>query len=220
MYESVIAELEELTMTHPLRERFYDQLMVALYRSGHQAQALGVYERARRCLADELGITPVPALNKRMQQILSHSPELTNPLTTSFSPEARRSPSITLRSGHMRPPTPPTVLPTQDRPPHTRASAPALPRGPVTSGSAACGGSDLHQLRALVEQLAAQQQVLVSTVRNLSHQLEQTMGNGENARAALSGETPRTEPPSRRGGGAGGPGHGRRSHEHRERQSQ
>ena len=43
----VIGELEGLTARHPLRERFWEQLMLALYRSGRQAEALGAYQRAR-----------------------------------------------------------------------------------------------------------------------------------------------------------------------------
>ncbi|WP_081241107.1 AfsR/SARP family transcriptional regulator [Streptomyces viridosporus] len=72
----IIGELERLTADHPLRERFYDLLMVALYRSGRQAEALGVYERARRCLVTALGIEPGPALRGRMEAILGHSPGL------------------------------------------------------------------------------------------------------------------------------------------------
>ncbi|MFI6689118.1 BTAD domain-containing putative transcriptional regulator [Streptomyces sp. NPDC050485] len=75
----ISGELEKLTADHPLRERFYDLLMVALYRSGRQAEALGVYERARRCLASALGIGPGPALRGRMEAILHQSPSLSAP---------------------------------------------------------------------------------------------------------------------------------------------
>ncbi|MER5886590.1 AfsR/SARP family transcriptional regulator [Streptomyces sp. NPDC001941] len=75
----ITGELEKLTADHPLRERFYDLLMVALYRSGRQAEALGVYERARRRLVDALGIEPGPALRGRMEAILNHAPDLTAP---------------------------------------------------------------------------------------------------------------------------------------------
>ncbi|WP_406134664.1 BTAD domain-containing putative transcriptional regulator [Streptomyces sp. NBC_01089] len=71
-----IGELERLTADHPLRERFYDLLMVALYRSGRQTEALGVYERARRRLVGALGIEPGPALRARLDAILAHSPGL------------------------------------------------------------------------------------------------------------------------------------------------
>ncbi|MFD7080909.1 BTAD domain-containing putative transcriptional regulator [Streptomyces sp. NPDC059918] len=72
-------ELERLTARHPVRERFYDLQMLALYRCGRQAEALGVYERARRRLVDGLGVEPGPALRGRMEAILHHSPSLSVP---------------------------------------------------------------------------------------------------------------------------------------------
>ncbi|MEU2929445.1 AfsR/SARP family transcriptional regulator [Streptomyces sp. NPDC007251] len=76
-YAEITSDLERLTADHPLHERFYDLLMVALYRCGRQAEALGVYERARRRLVTTLGIEPGPALRCRMEAILNHSPTLT-----------------------------------------------------------------------------------------------------------------------------------------------
>jgi DNA-binding SARP family transcriptional activator len=70
----ITSELERLTADHPLRERFYDLLMAALYRGGRQTEALGVYERARRRLVGTLGIEPGPALRCRLEEILNHSP--------------------------------------------------------------------------------------------------------------------------------------------------
>lgn len=75
----ITGELEKLTADHPLHERFYDLLMVALYRSGRQAEALGVYERARRHLVEALNIEPGPALRARMEAILNHAPDLAAP---------------------------------------------------------------------------------------------------------------------------------------------
>nr|AAD40805.1 hypothetical pathway specific regulatory protein TylT [Streptomyces fradiae] len=75
----IIGELENLVADHPLRERFYDLLMLALYRSGRQAEALGVYERARRRLVEALGIEPGPVLRCRMEAILNHAPGLSAP---------------------------------------------------------------------------------------------------------------------------------------------
>ncbi|MFG2359084.1 BTAD domain-containing putative transcriptional regulator [Streptomyces sp. NPDC048521] len=66
----ITGELEELTIAHPLRERFYELLMTALYRGGRQAEALLTYERARRRLVHDLGVEPGPALRCRMQSIL------------------------------------------------------------------------------------------------------------------------------------------------------
>jgi DNA-binding SARP family transcriptional activator len=73
----IISPLERLTAAHPLRERFYDLLMVALYRCGRQVEALGVYERARRHLITVLGVEPGPALRSRLEAILNHAPTLT-----------------------------------------------------------------------------------------------------------------------------------------------
>jgi DNA-binding SARP family transcriptional activator/DNA-binding beta-propeller fold protein YncE len=72
----LVAELRELVATHPLRERLRGQLMVALYRSGRQAEALEVYSQGRRALREELGIEPGPALSRLQQGILGHDREL------------------------------------------------------------------------------------------------------------------------------------------------
>jgi DNA-binding SARP family transcriptional activator len=73
----LVAELEPLVREHPLRERLRAQLMLALYRSGRQAEALDVYRQTRRLLVDELGIEPSPALHELEQAILHQDPELT-----------------------------------------------------------------------------------------------------------------------------------------------
>ncbi|MEU1852662.1 AfsR/SARP family transcriptional regulator [Streptomyces sp. NPDC019990] len=78
-HDEIIGELEELTTDHPMRERFYDLLMVALYRCGRQAEALSVYDRARKRLVHELGVEPGPALRGRMDAILRHDPGLAVP---------------------------------------------------------------------------------------------------------------------------------------------
>ena len=57
-HTQAVADLEVLTWAHPLRERLWGQLMLALYRSDRQAQALGVFERARRRLSEDLGVDP------------------------------------------------------------------------------------------------------------------------------------------------------------------
>jgi DNA-binding SARP family transcriptional activator/DNA-binding beta-propeller fold protein YncE len=73
----VTAELETLATEHPLRERLRAQLMLALYRSGRQADALRVYGETRRTLVDELGIEPGPDLKTLEQAILDHDDTLT-----------------------------------------------------------------------------------------------------------------------------------------------
>ena len=61
-HSAVVGELEALTGRHQLRERLWAQLMLALYRSGRQGEALAAYRRARAMLAEELGIDPSPEL--------------------------------------------------------------------------------------------------------------------------------------------------------------
>ncbi|AKJ15820.1 hypothetical protein ABB07_39090 (plasmid) [Streptomyces incarnatus] len=75
-HREITGELMELTTDHPTRERFYDLLMVAFYRCGRQAEALGVYERARNRMVHELGVEPGPALRGLMEAILHHDPAL------------------------------------------------------------------------------------------------------------------------------------------------
>jgi DNA-binding SARP family transcriptional activator/WD40 repeat protein len=72
----VIGELESLTTRHPLRERFWEQRMLALYRAGRQGEALAAYQRAREILADDLGIDPSPELRRVHERILAQSPDL------------------------------------------------------------------------------------------------------------------------------------------------
>jgi DNA-binding SARP family transcriptional activator len=72
----ITGELVELTTAHPIRERFYDLLMVCFYRCGRQAEALGVYERAHNRMVSELGVGPSPALRGLMEGILHHDPAL------------------------------------------------------------------------------------------------------------------------------------------------
>jgi DNA-binding SARP family transcriptional activator len=66
----LVAELEALIRRQPLRERLRSQLMLALYRSGRQAEALAAYREARRTLVDELGIEPGPELQALYGSIL------------------------------------------------------------------------------------------------------------------------------------------------------
>jgi DNA-binding SARP family transcriptional activator/tetratricopeptide (TPR) repeat protein len=69
-------ELEAFVSAHPLRERPRGQLMLALYRSGRQADALEAYRAARETLVDELGIDPSTELQRLEQAILRHDPSL------------------------------------------------------------------------------------------------------------------------------------------------
>ena len=73
------ARMESVVADHPLREAAWGRLMLSLYRQGRQADALRVYQRARRLLVEELGVEPGPELRKLEQQVLAHSPELEGP---------------------------------------------------------------------------------------------------------------------------------------------
>jgi hypothetical protein len=72
-------ELDALAQEHPLRERLWGQLMVALYRSGRQGDALRAYQRARTVLADELGVDPGIALKRLESAVLNQDPALGGP---------------------------------------------------------------------------------------------------------------------------------------------
>ncbi|MFI5561568.1 BTAD domain-containing putative transcriptional regulator [Amycolatopsis japonica] len=78
-HADVVAELTELVWEHPLREHFQAQLMLALYRSGRQAEALEVYRRARALLTGELGLEPGAELTGLAQAILRTDPALDLP---------------------------------------------------------------------------------------------------------------------------------------------
>ena len=81
-HAEVIGELEGLINEHPLKERLRGQLMLALYRSGRQAEALDSFGEARRILTEELGIEPSRALRDLQQAILSQDPHLDVPQET------------------------------------------------------------------------------------------------------------------------------------------
>ena len=75
-HAAAVAELEELAGRYPFRERLAGLLMLALYRSGRQAEALQAFQAARRTLADELGIDPGRWLRQLETGILRQDPGL------------------------------------------------------------------------------------------------------------------------------------------------
>jgi DNA-binding SARP family transcriptional activator len=75
-HAAATAELQELARRHPFRERLYGLLMLALYRSGRQAEALRAFQAARRVLGEELGIDPSPWLRQLEVDILRQAPAL------------------------------------------------------------------------------------------------------------------------------------------------
>jgi DNA-binding SARP family transcriptional activator/streptogramin lyase len=81
-HAEVVPELETLARRYPLRERLHAQLMLALYRCGRQADALGVYHEARGRLTDELGLEPGGELRELQKAVLSQDPSLAAPAPT------------------------------------------------------------------------------------------------------------------------------------------
>src|SRR5262249_32361225 len=78
-HADLVGELDALVSQHPVRERLRAQLMLALYRSGRQADALETYQAARRVLTDELGLEPSAVLGDLQRAILSHDSSLQAP---------------------------------------------------------------------------------------------------------------------------------------------
>ncbi|MEV6169313.1 BTAD domain-containing putative transcriptional regulator [Streptomyces sp. NPDC051954] len=85
-HAEAVSELTALTAEHPLRERLRELLMLALYRSGRQAEALAVYADTRRLLAEELGVDPRPGLRELQQRILQADPGLAEPSAPAAEP--------------------------------------------------------------------------------------------------------------------------------------
>jgi DNA-binding SARP family transcriptional activator len=88
---ALVPELETHVRAHPARERLWGQLMVALYRSGRQADALERYRRARRALIDKFGIEPGRELKGLERAILTQDPALDAP-TAATTGHLRRPP--------------------------------------------------------------------------------------------------------------------------------
>jgi DNA-binding SARP family transcriptional activator len=100
-HAQLVGELEALIARHPLRERLRAQLMLALYRSARQAEALDAYRAARRELQDELGLDPSAELQQLEQAILRQDPALDPP------PKPGTEGSDPLSHPHSRGQTPP-----------------------------------------------------------------------------------------------------------------
>lgn len=75
-HQQVLSELQRTVATEPLRERLCGQLMLALYRSGRQTDALNAYYTVRTTLVEKVGLEPSPALRSLQQAILTHDPGL------------------------------------------------------------------------------------------------------------------------------------------------
>ncbi|MFJ9441066.1 AfsR/SARP family transcriptional regulator [Kitasatospora sp. NPDC101235] len=82
LHAEIVGELNSLTAEHPLRERLRELLMLALYRCGRQAEALGVYTDTRKLLIEELGVEPGAGLSAMHTRILAADPDLAPPIAS------------------------------------------------------------------------------------------------------------------------------------------
>jgi DNA-binding SARP family transcriptional activator len=89
-HAELVGELRSLVREHPLKERFRAQLMLALYRSGRQAEALDVYRQGRSLFAAELGIEPGESLKRLERAILQQDETLAPPPGAARPPVHRR----------------------------------------------------------------------------------------------------------------------------------
>ncbi len=118
-HEQLVLELAGLVREQPFDESLHGQLMLALYRSGRQSDALVAYQRLRRRLGDDLGLDPGPALRELESAILRQDPVLDAPAS------ARESGSVAATA--------------------TRPAGPTAPSTPTRAGAAAAGGARLHR---------------------------------------------------------------------------
>ena len=86
-HAEVIPEIQALLAQEPLREHLHGLRMLALYRSGRQADALGAYRRARDELVNAIGVEPGPDLRRLHEAILRQDPSLDLPLPAELPPE-------------------------------------------------------------------------------------------------------------------------------------
>jgi DNA-binding SARP family transcriptional activator/pimeloyl-ACP methyl ester carboxylesterase len=94
-HDAVLSDLERLVAAHPLRERLWGQKVLALYRSGRQADALRACDTIRKRLVEEVGVTPGSALRALEADILAQRPEL------DWVPAGTGGPSTRLHDGLM-----------------------------------------------------------------------------------------------------------------------
>ncbi len=100
-HREVVGELEALVAAHPLSERVHGQLMLALYRSGRQAEALEAYRRARSALVEEIGVEPGPDLRALHEAILRQDPALAAPARPELPQELETSSPLVGREAEM-----------------------------------------------------------------------------------------------------------------------
>ncbi|WP_171074567.1 AfsR/SARP family transcriptional regulator [Nonomuraea basaltis] len=97
VHARLVGEIEQLVAAHPMREAAWGLLAVALYRSQRQGEALDALRRARRILADELGVDPGPELRRIEAAVLRHEPSLDATPAPGKPPEYAASMEVTPR---------------------------------------------------------------------------------------------------------------------------
>ncbi|MEU4442988.1 BTAD domain-containing putative transcriptional regulator [Actinosynnema sp. NPDC050801] len=138
--DEVIADLRRLTAQHPLRERFWSQLMVALYRVDRQADALDAYRQASTALARELGVDPSDSLRAVHHAILTGDPALHQPAASTWAPVSQLPAPVGNFVGRAAELTRVTGL-------LTRATATVVVSGPPGVGKTAFATSVGHAVR-------------------------------------------------------------------------
>jgi WD40 repeat protein/DNA-binding SARP family transcriptional activator len=91
--DEVVSTLESLVAADPLRERAWELLVLALYRSGRQAESLAAYRQVRDLLDEELGVAPGPSLKRLHDQVLRQDPALLGPGEHAVLPRLLTPPS-------------------------------------------------------------------------------------------------------------------------------
>ncbi|MGC0421412.1 BTAD domain-containing putative transcriptional regulator [Embleya sp. AB8] len=115
-HQAVLGELEAMVEAEPLRERACHQLMLAMYRSGRQADALAVYRKARLRLAEQFGLEPGRELRLLQHSILVHDPAIAAP--------TRPTPAVVLARPARAPREQPFLRPDRSIPPQPAVGAP------------------------------------------------------------------------------------------------
>ncbi|QKW23082.1 AfsR/SARP family transcriptional regulator [Kitasatospora sp. NA04385] len=121
-HAEAIGELTVWVSRYPLLEPMRELLMLALYRGGRQAEALGVYADARRALLEQLGVDPGPRLRELHLGILSGDPKLAAPAAPAVPPPPAEPPAPPAPARPARPPRP-------SRPPSCPRTSPTTPAG-------------------------------------------------------------------------------------------